>query len=61
MIGMSGESWRYKSTLSPIPGSQDYIGILIILSSTLFIFKFISIFYILVYIYFFFVSLYFLF
>ena len=23
MIGMSGESWRHKSTLSPIPGSQD--------------------------------------
>ena len=24
MIGMSGESWRHKSTLSPIPGSQDW-------------------------------------
>ena len=23
MIGMSGESWGHKSTLSPIPGSQD--------------------------------------
>ena len=22
MIGMSGESWRHKSTLSPVPGSQ---------------------------------------
>ena len=39
MIGMSGENWRHKSTLSPISGSQDYIGILIILPSTLFIFK----------------------
>ena len=24
MIGMSGESWRHKSTLSPIPSSQDW-------------------------------------
>ena len=24
MIGMSGECWRHKSTLSPIPGSQDW-------------------------------------
>ena len=23
MIGMSGESWRHKSTLSPITSSQD--------------------------------------
>ena len=42
MVGMSGESWHHKSTLSPIPGSQDY-------RHTdnppfyLFIFKFISI------------------
>ena len=24
MIGMSGESWCHKSTLSPIPSSQDW-------------------------------------
>ena len=24
MIGMSGESWHHKSTLSPIPSSQDW-------------------------------------
>ena len=24
MIGMSGESWHHKSTLSPVPGSQDW-------------------------------------
>ena len=24
MIGMSGEIWRHKSTLSPIPSSQDW-------------------------------------
>ena len=25
MIGMSGENWCHKSTLSSIPGSQDYV------------------------------------
>ena len=24
MIGMSGESWCHKSTLSPVPSSQDW-------------------------------------
>ena len=24
MIGMSGDSWRHKSTLSPVPTSQDW-------------------------------------
>ena len=55
MIGMSAvlrESWRHKSTLSPIQFSR--LGILIILPSALFIFKFINILYVYnYYIYFF--------
>ena len=36
MVGMSGESWRHKSTLSPIPSSQGWAYILTILLSTCF-------------------------
>ena len=53
IVGMSGESWCHKSTLCPIPGSQDwayrsYSLLLSFLIIYLFIFKFIII---LIYIY----------